>query len=210
MNNLVFSCLFVDGAGALLPKSWSDPLILSRSPAQWLTAFVIVLAAFVLRKPFAKLIVLLLAQLRWQGKKLGTERFNKLISTLKWILPLLGLRYALICVLDLSNNTGRALDILLQIFFIVIILLLADTALQLLFRWLELRNPDKMTETVQLFYLQILRIFLIILGIIMVLSLFGLNVSGIVTGLGIGRLSSLTGSSGHTDKSVCRHDNNVR
>jgi MscS family membrane protein len=189
MSDSSFGCFLVDRISALLPESWSEPVIITRAPVQWAAAIIVILAAFALGKPFAKLIVQILANIRWQGERLGTTRFARLIPTLKWILPLFGLRYALVCALNLSADAGRALDILLQIFLIVIILLLADTVLQLLFRWLELRNPKKMTETVQLFYLQILRIFLVILGIIMVLSLFGLNVSGIVTGLGIGGLA---------------------
>jgi len=138
---------------------------------------------------FARAIIFGLGNIRWQGKKLGNERFQRLALTLEWILPVLGLRYALIYALDLGSKANIAIDILLRIFFVVLILLLCDTFLQLLLRWLEIKNPTKLTETVQLFYLQIIRIFLIILGIIMILSLLGLNVSGIVTGLGIGGLA---------------------
>ncbi|NLK01954.1 MAG: mechanosensitive ion channel family protein [Clostridiaceae bacterium] len=186
----VFNSAIVDGLGKILPASWSEPSILSRSAVQWLTALCMVVLAFVLRKVFASLVILLLSKIRWLGGQLGRERFQKLKSTLSWILPAIGLRCALIYVLDLSGGQAdSATSILLQIIFILIILLLFDTALQILFRWLEARNPLKMTEAVQQFYLQIIRIFLVILGLIMILSAFGLNVSGIVTGLGIGGLA---------------------
>lgn len=190
MKYQVINSIITDGLGQILPDSWSEPSFLSRSAVQWLTALCLVFLAFVLRKAFANLVVFLLSGIRWLGGRLGRERFQKLKSTLSWILPAIGLRYALIYALDLRGGQADSFTyILLQIIFILIILLLFDTAMQILLRWLEVRNPLKMSEAVQQFYLQILRIFLVILGLIMILSSFGLDVSGIVTGLGIGGLA---------------------
>lgn len=190
MKYQVLNSIIIDGLGKILPDSWSEPSFLSRSAVQWLTALCMIFLAFVLRKAFANLVVFLLSRIRWLGGRLGRERFQKLKSTLSWILPAIGLRYALIYALDLRGGQADSVTyILLQIIFILIILLLFDAAMQILLRWLEVRNPLKMSEAVQQFYLQILRIFLVILGLIMILSSFGLDVSGIVTGLGIGGLA---------------------
>lgn len=189
MNFVQICNLIIDGIRRLLPANWADSLFLSRTVSQWLAAVLITALAFFLRRLFARIIIFILANLRWQNEKLGAKSFQRLHKSLQWLLPLLAFRFALIQILEISAESGKAVDILLQFLFIIILLLFCDALLQILLGWLQTKNPGKLTDTVYLFYQQIIRIFLIALGIIMSLSLFGFNVTGIVTGLGIGGLA---------------------
>ena len=149
----VFNSAIVDGLGKILPASWSEPSILSRSAVQWLRALY---GSFSLRfaQSFCQFVILLLSKML-AGRGSWGERFQKLKSTLSWILPAIGLRCALIYVLDLSGGQAdSATSILLQIIFILIILLLFDTALQILFAGWKPEIALKMTEAVQQFYLR--------------------------------------------------------
>ncbi|NLM19354.1 MAG: mechanosensitive ion channel [Clostridiaceae bacterium] len=170
-------------------KNFLEYSLFDRSVKLWLIALIVILAGFLLKGVLGYFLVKIISRIKIDNRALGAEHDKQFKKVLSWILPLLTCKIAITYVLEVGSPIDGVINILLSSLFIILALRIVELICRKLFSFWHEKNPEKLTETVCRFLLQIIRAVLIILGLIMILSLLQINVAGIITGLGIGGLA---------------------
>lgn len=170
-------------------KSILNFWFLGRPLLLWLIALGIIILSFILKRLFGLIITKLISGVITKRSSMKPEHESQFKSIISWLLPLLAFKISLTGILWANPNVTWFVNKILTSVLIVIILMIAELICRELFSYLKAENPEKLTDTVHRFMIQIIKAVLIVLGIIMILSLFEINVSGILTGLGLGGLA---------------------
>lgn len=162
---------------------------LGRSLDKWLIALSIFVVSLLIRKVVGSIIVKI-ANYSILKKRSFTSKYRKQFQSIfSWILPLATAKISVTYILKADIRVDQFVDKILQAILILIILLIVELICRELFAYLKNKNSEKMSETVYRYTLQIIRAILFALGLIMILSLFGISVAGIITGFGLGGLA---------------------
>ncbi len=160
--------------------------------ARIVLAIVILLLGFALRRLIAKLLYRWVSKVKVKGLHIGEGLNRRLMPVLLWFLPLAAWHLAIVNTLSwpqgmhnfLSSLTKSAWIVLIAAFFARVITGIIDISARL--------GVDKnfgITKTLQVFYSRLARSIIYILALIAIFSAFGINVAGLLTGLGLGGLA---------------------
>lgn len=170
-------------------KNFLEYSLFNRSVKLWLIALIIISVGFLFKGVIGHFLVKMISRIKINNRALGTKHDKQFKKALSWILPLIACKIAITYILKAESSIESVINVLLSSIFIILALRIVELIFRkLLSVWHE-KNPEKLTETVCRFLLQIIRAILIVLGLIMILSLLKINVAGIITGFGLGGLA---------------------
>ncbi|HHT24307.1 MAG TPA: mechanosensitive ion channel [Clostridiaceae bacterium] len=170
-------------------RNFLEYSLFDRSVKLWLAAFIVILSGFLFKGILGHLLAKIISRIKINDYDLGTKHDKQFKKVLSWILPLTACKIAVSYVLKAGPTIEGLINTLLSSLFIILALRIVELICRKLFSFWHEKDPEKLTETVCRFLLQIIRAVLIILGLIMILSLLQINVAGIITGLGLGGLA---------------------
>lgn len=156
-------------------------------------AAVILLAAFFLRKALARVLQAVIHLFHWKDRSAGTRLSAAVLPGLQLMVFAIGFSAATsplllktdVTVASFLEKTGATL------YVVVICLLLSGiaTALTEISHDVATRNGKPVSQAIYLFYRQAIRAGAVILGLFMILKVWGFDISSLLTGIGIGGLA---------------------
>ncbi len=153
-------------------------------------AIAVVLISILLAKVVANCLRYLLRKFRFHGQPYGAVIASQCKHLFPLISPLIGVYIALFGVLHISENNKRIYLVILSSFSVILATTFLCQVVRAVLRQLHRRQMlAGLNETVERFYVEVIQIFLWILAVASILSFLGINVAGIITGLGIGGLA---------------------
>lgn len=174
------------------PAFWSFSF-LGNPVSNYGIAAAILLAAFLLRKVFARLIQTAIRLFHWKNESAGGRLSVAALPGLQLMLVAIGFSAATSPLLLTVNVTiARLLEqIGSTLYVIVICLLLAGvaTALTEISYDRSVRHEKPTSAAIHQFYRQAIRAGAVILGLFMILKVWGFDISSLLTGIGIGGLA---------------------
>ena len=167
---------------------------LKLSVEDWLNLAISLLIIFVSFLLLGHLLYLGLEKLARRTPSKFDNLFLKAISAqLRWFVSLLGLDYATTRLLFLPPTLKQLLHQIYFAGFVLLIVLILWKLVNILEVWYrekaEEQGDRERRETTLLLLQRVLRFFIVMVGVIAVLDRFGINVSALLTVLGIGGLA---------------------
>ncbi len=166
---------------------WGNPML------HYLIAVLILLAAFLFRKVLARLIQVLIRLFSRKSFSAGERLAEAVLPGLKLLVFSVGFSIAtgplllktaapIMSFLEKTNAT---------LFVVVISLLMAGVASALteIHYDVLVRQEKRVSQAIYMFYRQAIRIAAIILALFLILKVWGFDISGLLTGIGIGGLA---------------------
>ena len=162
-------------------------VIFDRTILNLILAIVLILLSFLLKNVLAKLVVRFFNKTLF--RKVQLEEETKLQKRVSWLFPLLVFRLADIVWFKFEPEVHRVIDPIILALTIVWLLAVSEIIIHEFFNHLAKNKSESFNKTIFSFSLQIVRVTLVLLGIIMILHAFNINVAALITGLGIGGLA---------------------
>lgn len=166
---------------------WGNPVL------HYLISALILLAAFFLRKALARLMQVVIRLFAKKNRTAGSRLAEAVLPGLKLMVFAAGFSIA---TGPLLLKTVEPITAFLEktgstLFVVMVCLLLAGiaTALTEISYDSALRQEKKVSQAIHLFYRQAIRIGAVILGLFMILKVWGFDISSLLTGIGIGGLA---------------------
>lgn len=153
----------------------------------WILAVLLIVLAFSIKNSLAKFFVYILKKTLF--KHIGLKTEDKFKKTLSWIFPLLAIRLVSLLWFKTDVAFYQIINPILLSLTIIWLLIFSEIIIHEFIHYLSQRKSEYINETIYSALMQIIRGCLIMLGIIMVLNSFNINVAALITGLGIGGLA---------------------
>lgn len=181
------------GAAAPTVQSILNLQFLGNPLVNYGIAVAILLAAFFLRKALARALQAIIHLFHWKDRSAGTRLSAAVLPGLQLMVFSVGFSTATsplllktdVTVASFLEKTGATL------YVVVICLLLSGiaTALTEISHDVATRNGKPVSQAIYLFYRQAIRAGAVILGLFMILKVWGFDISSLLTGIGIGGLA---------------------
>ena len=176
-----------------LPDWAGDPTWLGNPLFNWLAALLVFAAFILLRKPAAWVMHILIRLVPWKNKETGTSVADAAIPALQLLVVTIGYNLAksplfLYKSAVVTVWTDRISQTLLAVFLCLLAQGIGKKLVDLSYRW-SLRRQKPASETMYGFYKRMIKVGVIILGLFIVLKIWGFDISGLLAGLGIGGLA---------------------
>lgn len=183
----------LDHALKLVTTYIRDHLFLDIPLQNWVTAIAILLGSFLLHSLLARFLQFLLGCWRWHGRAAGKAIAQAILPALKLLIITTGFSIATQpTLLDFPKKTAAFMaDVSATLQILVVCLLIQGIGQGLVNLRQELSSARGKSTSVTIYgvYKKAITVGTIILGLFMILKVWGFDISSLVAGLGIGGLA---------------------
>ncbi len=170
-----------------------DHLFLAIPLKNWAIALGIMLAAFLLKRLFARVMQFLLGHWRWRGRELGKHIADATLPALQLMIIATGFEIATSpSILKFSKSINTILNHVSSTLTVVVVCLLIQGVGQAMVtasQQLAVSNGKQPSAVINSFYKKAITVGTVILGVFMILRVWGFDISSLLAGLGIGGLA---------------------
>lgn len=173
-----------------MPRWLTGQKFLDQTVLEWIAAAIVLVLVFALRRPVAKGLSRLFGRIRSKGKPIGKQAVDCLIPILGWLLPLIGWWIITTKIFALSGGFYTFARRITVSLIIVIAAMIIDRLVAILLNYTTTEHMEHgLPNSVANFYHKLIRVFIGVLAVVAILSVFKIEIAGIITGLGIGGLA---------------------